>query len=119
MTRFVILHHTQHGGEHWDLMLEHEGALLTWQLLSEPRSCDSLPIAAQRIGNHRLAYLDYEGPISGNRGVVRRIEAGAVCLREFYEDRCQFTLEGRRFTGAFRLTASGDQWSFEVDTSGD
>jgi len=119
MTRFVILHHTQHNGEHWDLMLEHEGALLTWQLLSEPRSCDSLPIAAQRIGNHRLAYLDFEGPVSGNRGVVRRVEAGDVNIAELTDHACRFMLSGKQITGAFRLTASGDHWWFEVDMGAD
>ncbi len=116
MTRFVILHHTQHDGEHWDLMLEHEGVLLTWQLSSNPQGCDFLPITARRIENHRLAYLDYEGLISGNRGVVRRVEAGDVHITELTDHLCRFMLSGKRITGPFRVTASGDHWSFEVDT---
>jgi hypothetical protein len=28
------------------------------------------------LGDHRRAYLDYQGPISGNRGEVRRAAAG-------------------------------------------
>ena len=31
---------------------------------------------ATRLPDHRLAYLEYEGPVSGNRGVVRRIDSG-------------------------------------------
>ncbi len=35
-SRFAILHHKTAGGEHWDLMLERGGVLLTWQLEREP-----------------------------------------------------------------------------------
>ena len=76
--RFVILHHTVHGGEHWDLMLEQGNTLLTWQLLREPFELASLPIPARRIGDHRKAYLDYEGSLSRNRGDVRRVGEGRV-----------------------------------------
>jgi hypothetical protein len=31
---------------------------------------------AIRLPDHRLTYLDYEGPISGNRGTVTRIDRG-------------------------------------------
>ena len=30
--------------------------------------------------DHRRAYLDYEGPIAGDRGSVRRVAAGAVAI---------------------------------------
>ena len=33
-------------------------------------------IAAEPLPDHRLVYLDYEGPISGNRGTVARWDAG-------------------------------------------
>jgi hypothetical protein len=34
-------------------------------------------VDAQRIADHRLAYLEYEGPISGGRGTVRRLDGGS------------------------------------------
>jgi hypothetical protein len=34
------------------------------------------PFTAERIGDHRRLYLDYEGPISGGRGSVRRVAEG-------------------------------------------
>ena len=54
---------------HWDLMLDTGETLRTWRL--EP----ALPgvIRAEPLGNHRRAYLDYEGPVSGNRGSVQRL----------------------------------------------
>jgi hypothetical protein len=67
-------------GSHWDLLLELDnGELLTWQIASLPdlkRLTQSLEIPAKRLKNHRSIYLDYEGPISGNRGSVQRLASG-------------------------------------------
>jgi DNA polymerase Ligase (LigD) len=61
-------------GVHWDLMLEWGEALRTWALAAEP--IPGVLIAAEQLPDHRLAYLDYEGPIYGNRGSVARWDAG-------------------------------------------
>ncbi|MCC7291261.1 MAG: hypothetical protein IT449_04260 [Phycisphaerales bacterium] len=100
-TRYVILHHRAVSGEHWDLMLEHEGVLLTWQLPSPDLSM--LPLQTRRIADHRLAYLEYEGPLSGGRGSVTRVEAGRVTIRDLHATLCAFHLSGGRSEGAFRL----------------
>ena len=73
MPRYVILSH-DHPFPHWDFMLEHGDALATWRLLDAPapgRTC-----RAESLPNHRAAYLDYEGPVSGGRGVVARWDHG-------------------------------------------
>ena len=121
-SRFVILHHTRAdqqagsaGGEHWDLMLERDGVLLTWQLLSEPEGAESLPIRAGRIGDHRLAYLAYEGPVSGDRGHVRRIDAGTVEFHEITPDRLMMTLIGSRLAGRFVLRRGDDEWVLSIE----
>ncbi len=112
-TRFVILHHELGGGEHWDLMLEHGDTLLTWQLFREPLGRPSLPIPARRIGGHRKAYLDYEGPVSGDRGHVRRVDTGTVEIKELTATQCVIDLDGKRLSGRFRLTCENhDQWTF-------
>ncbi|MFQ5495686.1 MAG: DNA polymerase ligase N-terminal domain-containing protein [Phycisphaerae bacterium] len=108
--RFVILHHASSQGEHWDLMLEHGDALVTWQLAREPVDATSLPIRAVRIGDHRKAYLDYEGPISRGRGRVRQVDGGIAAIQELTADRCEFVLDGRRLTGRFRLAVIADVW---------
>ena len=78
MPRFVILHHEfslEHTrSSHWDLMIEQDEKLLTWAL-------DACPIvgetsSADRLADHRIDYLTYEGPVSDDRGKVHRIEAG-------------------------------------------
>lgn len=91
-------------------MLEHEGALLTWQLLREPFCPIDPPIAARHIGNHRLAYLDYEGPISRNRGEVRRVDKGTLAFESREDDRIIFTLDSVRMRGRFVLERHDDSW---------
>ena len=67
MPRFVILRHElpdpRRRGVHWDFMLEHAGVLRTWALAEEP--APNKPISAEALADHRLAYLNYEGPVSG------------------------------------------------------
>lgn len=73
--RFVVLHHTGLGEPHFDLMLERSpgGPLQTFRLPDWPvtRRMSLTP-----LGDHRPDYLDYEGPVSGGRGAVRRVAAG-------------------------------------------
>ena len=78
MPRFVILEHTgtpeYKPGVHWDLMLEVGDRLRTWELQSLPAPGEN--IAAFPLADHRLDYLEYEGPISNNRGTVRQWDRG-------------------------------------------
>lgn len=115
-TRFVILHHKTDGGEHYDLMLEQGEVLLTWQLPYDPGDGSRLPIPAKRIGDHRKAYLTYEGPVSDNRGQVRRIDSGTVEFNKITAEEYLVRLQGERLQGRFRLTrqSEGDiNWSLD------
>jgi hypothetical protein len=79
--RYVVLHHTGVAEPHFDFMLatDDAGPLMTWRLPRWPMEVGdvALPLPA-----HRRAYLDYEGPVSGNRGEVRRVAAGQAELIE-------------------------------------
>lgn len=95
-------------------MLEHRGVLLTWQLPRQPGSTSDLPLTAIRIGDHRLAYLEYEGPVSGDRGFVERVDSGALQVRQLTDGAVCFQLAGGRLGGAFELVrAKGDEWHFQ------
>lgn len=107
--KFVILHHRLPDGEHWDLMLERGDVLLTWQLPREPVDRSSLPLPADRIGDHRKAYLTYEGSVSGGRGSVRRVDEGTVSVEELQPSRVLFELHGGRLSGRFTLI-DNDGW---------
>jgi hypothetical protein len=73
MPRFVILEH-DHPFLHWDLMLEVKNGLRAWRLLKVPGPGVAIP--ATILSLHRKLYLDYEGPISGDRGKVSRWDKG-------------------------------------------
>src|SRR5437764_12400592 len=79
MPRFVILEHDW-PTRHWDLLLEAGDVLRAWRLLEEPELGQT--IRAEPNADHRLMYLDYEGPVSGDRGSVKRWAAGVFqCSR--------------------------------------
>ena len=116
-SRFVILHHQLPGGEHWDLMVEHGGTMLTWQLSRDPADQSSLPIPAKRLPDHRKAYLHHEGPVSGDRGQVRRVDAGTVDFVELTTTECTFGLGGDCLSGRYRFRAGGTGWVFDSSDS--
>lgn len=94
------------GPVHWDLLVElpgHEG-LATWRLALNPLEAHG-PIAAQRIGEHRRRYLDYEGDIGGGRGSVRRLDRGEALVLRQDEGSLLLELRGSLLHGVFELTA--------------
>ena len=86
--RFVVLRHelppNLGRANHWDLMLEQadrvdagpdDACLLTFEVLAAPETwCGMMKV--RRLQDHRRYYLNYQGPISGDRGVVTRVTAG-------------------------------------------
>ncbi|MGI8982776.1 MAG: DNA polymerase ligase N-terminal domain-containing protein [Pirellulaceae bacterium] len=105
MPRFVILHHElppgHDRGSHFDLMLEVGGALRTWSLAELPAI--GKVIQAEALPDHRLAYLDYEGPVSGNRGSVSRVEEGEYDVIEEAGDWLRIHLAGKNLRGILEL----------------
>ncbi|UCG31870.1 MAG: hypothetical protein JSU68_09405 [Phycisphaerales bacterium] len=111
--QFVIQHHQLPDGEHWDLMIEAGDVLWTWQLGRPPQALGRDPVPALRIGDHRKAYLTYEGPISGDRGTVRIAERGTCRVLEETKPLLRLELQGRKVTGRFELRrqdAESDRW---------
>jgi hypothetical protein len=120
---FVLLRHKTANEVHWDLGLEQGDTLATWRILQDPTNRarinpdeSLLPIPAERIGNHRKAYLEYEGPLSGDRGHVTRIDRGHWEALKLTTDTWEFRLTGAMLTGRYRLKAvpdSPEKWLFE------
>lgn len=119
MPRYVILQHEMptsvRGSVHWDLMLETAGVLRTWALTSEPAR--GVEIAANALPDHRLDYLHYEGPISGNRGTVHRWDEGQFGVLHELADELSIELKGKRLSGVvlLRKQSNNDQrWVFNL-----
>jgi len=115
--RFVVLEH-RWDGVHWDFMLETEGRLRTWAVDAPIEPGVELP--ARALPDHRLAYLTYEGPVPGGRGVVRRVDSGAFRMLEWSEARVRVELHGAQLVGEVTLKkdASGSPtsvpWKFRL-----
>ena len=73
MPRFAVLQHDR-PVLHWDFLLEHEGVLLTWRLSAPPQA--GAAVDGEKSFDHRLVYLDHEGPVGGGRGSVTRWDGG-------------------------------------------
>ncbi len=73
--RYAVLRHEGILEPHFDLMFETSpgSPLATWRSPAWPLRADT-PLTP--LPDHRAEYLTYEGPVSGNRGHVRRVAAG-------------------------------------------
>ena len=108
--RFVVLRHETREETHWDLMLDRGlGApgLATWRLVAPPHADAAESIAAVRIGDHRRAYLDYEGSLSGDRGTVARYDAGIYRVIHATDQAWELDFDGRRLKGRYGLSVNG------------
>jgi hypothetical protein len=101
MPRYVILEHDW-PAPHWDVLFEAGAVLRAWRVAVEPRC--GFPVPAEPNFDHRLMYLDYEGPISGNRGRVTRWDAGTFEWIEDAVDRMVVEVKGRRLHGRLKLS---------------
>jgi len=113
MKRFVLHKHSGYGPTHWDLMLETHAALATWSLSADPLA--GPPLEATQIHDHRKAYLDYSGPVSGERGRVAPQDSGALTVTSCEENLWAFELRGGVLIGRFELRrVAGDRWMFQA-----
>ncbi len=111
---FVIILHTGFGADHYDFMLETGPALATWQIA---RNCldlrDGESAPARKLPDHRLAYLTYQGPVSGGRGKVRRVCEGVFETLIDDSHRLVVRLDAPDGPARFELlrdTSAGDDW---------
>ena len=132
MPRFVLLYHDCPPGyatSHWDFMLEREGALSTWRLSELPPAWRKDPavlqgepceLSAERLADHRLAYLEYQGALSGDRGSVSRYDSGTYEVLESHHEAIAFELSGAILKGRASLApVDGDFWVLKLDATRD
>ena len=113
--RFVIQKHSGWGPTHFDLMIEDADTLATWQFAADPWTSPEATLPCRRIADHRRAYLDYQGPVSGGRGRVDIVSAGRVELAHCDGQRWRGVAQGR---GGFVLAqVRGDQWQWSWQDS--
>ena len=115
--RYVVLRHDGVADPHFDLMLEiSPGApLATWRLTEWPVKAAT---RLEKLPDHRQVYLEYEGPLSGDRGRVHRVEAGTYTSEPQWDDPhvIELTLSrpGKLFRRHLRLLRPPEhQWTLE------
>jgi bifunctional non-homologous end joining protein LigD len=111
--RFVVQEH--HARRlHWDLRLEHDGALASWAL---PRGVPDHPDEnrlAVRTEDHPLEYLEFEGDIPKGEygaGTMRVWDTGTFEAEKFRDDEVIATFQGERVRGRYALFSTrGTDW---------
>jgi len=97
-------------------MLESGERLASWGIGADPLAASSgRPVEATRIADHRKAYLDYEGPVSGGRGRVNAVDRGQLHILSSGEDLWEFEFDGEILCGRFELHRSETEcakWTF-------
>ena len=104
MPRFVLLEHVW-GGVHWDFMLEAGEVLRTWAVDAPIVAERDLP--ARMLPDHRKAYLEYEGEISGQRGCVRRVDEGTYRTLDWSPEHVRVEVWGSQLVGEVDLRTLG------------
>jgi hypothetical protein len=67
------------------------------------------------LAPHRRAYLDYQGPISGGRGSVLRVDRGELVIHHWRPGRAVWEVHMQHFTGLIEATPVSDQtWRARV-----
>lgn len=96
------------GPLHWDLLVAVAGLerVPTWRLVANPLAA-AAPIPAERIADHRPLYLTYEGPVSGDRGRVRRLDEGRADVLALDGPRLLVVFHGQRLRGRWEVVAGG------------
>src|SRR5436853_6599316 len=94
--RFVVQQH--HATRlHWDLRLEHDGALASWAVPNgiPPDTKDNR--LAVRTEDHPIEYLEFEGDIPAGEygaGSIRIWDSGTFDTDKWTEDKIEVTLAG-------------------------
>src|SRR3954469_9888415 len=111
--RYVVQEHHARS-MHWDLRLEHEGALASWAV---PKGIPPDPgrnNLAVHTEDHPLEYLDFHGDIpegSYGAGSMKVWDAGTYETHEWKDNKVVVTLHGSRVDGRYALFQTrGNQW---------
>jgi bifunctional non-homologous end joining protein LigD len=107
--RFVVQQH--HATRlHWDLRLEHDGALVSWAVPNGIPPDPAENRLAVRTEDHPLEYLEFEGEIpKGNygAGTMRIWDRGTFELHKWEDRKVEVTFHGERLRGRYGLFPIG------------
>lgn len=116
MRRTVVLLHTRPGQpDHFDWLIDqpehtHEHRLITFRTPHRPDQQPSFD--AEKAPDHRAFYLDYEGPLSQDRGEVSRVAQGTVLEWHMSSNAIHATVIWGESTITYLASDLGASWRF-------
>jgi bifunctional non-homologous end joining protein LigD len=109
LPRFVVQQH--HATRlHWDLRLEHDGALASWAIPNGIPADPAENRLAVRTEDHPLEYLDFEGEIPKGQygaGTMKIWDDGTFEVHKWEERKVEVTFHGERLRGRYGLFPIG------------
>jgi hypothetical protein len=110
---FVIQEHSTDDNTHWDLMLETENTLQTFRLDTSPRQILYKPAHAQKIHDHPIKFLTYQGPVQNGNANVKIVDSGTYTVLHRTNEKIEMHFTGEILNGRFALTLlSNNTWNF-------
>jgi bifunctional non-homologous end joining protein LigD len=115
--RFVVQEHSA-TRLHWDLRLEHDGALASWAV---PNGIPADPAdnrLAVHTEDHPLEYLEFEGDIPEGEygaGTMRIWDRGTFETQKWEDKKVEVTFHGERLRGRYGLFPIGRDAASEKD----
>ena len=112
MKKWVLLEHKVYSANsfdiHYDFLVENGIDCLTWKFLKLPL-LNQAPVEIFKQPNHRLVWLSrLEHELSGNRGLVKRIDHGKFKnVSDKLDFECfRFILDGKHLYGLFEISGN-------------
>ena len=114
----VLLRHAMEAGTHYDWLIARPGEDLLWTArVADPSSrwAELRRWTLEALPPHRRVYLTYEGPVSGDRGTVERVDSGDVRIEAWTADAATLVVAMAQFRGTVSLTRQDAlHWLAEV-----
>ncbi|MCU0848145.1 MAG: hypothetical protein MUD12_09685 [Spirochaetes bacterium] len=92
---------------HYDFMFEKDGVLVTWRVSMDglAKMLEGQTVTAERIKDHGIKYLEYEGPISCDRGRIELYDSGEYECNPA-SNPIKLRLTGTRLNGTITISDS-------------
>lgn len=112
----LLRHDLPDGRWHYDWLIEDRAAqqLRSFRVVIDPCGASEAFEAVATL-HHRVAYLDYEGPVSGGRGVVLRLWRRVIAASFLGRGFVRVTIcEGDRGWQLHGREVGGEKWTFRL-----
>ncbi|MBW8036205.1 MAG: hypothetical protein FVQ79_11390 [Planctomycetes bacterium] len=101
--RFVIQKHVRRTDVHFDFMIEQGECLQTWRIDTAPDKFTHDAVNAEKIPDHPLRFLTYEGPVNEGKAAVQIADSGTYRILENNESNITLDMDGKILQGKFSL----------------